>query len=140
MRGVRTVSVLHLILTGPPQDEVFITLIVDSGESNQQCQRITHRNCQTHFNSFSANSDNGAAIPPKTNMLIPINADAVPDSCVPTALIASAPPTVLMPLQNAMVKNNATSAGMGNCTHAHKTVSNAQNCRYQATSQQYHRS
>ena len=59
------------------------------------------------------------------NMLIPINADAVPDSCVPTALIASAPPTVPMPLQNAMVKNNATSAGMGNCIHAHKTVSNA---------------
>lgn len=58
-------------------------------------------------------------------MLIPINADAVPDSCVPTALIASAPPTVPMPLQNAMVKNNATSAGMGNCVHAHKTVSNA---------------
>lgn len=103
-----------------------LLLIVDSGESNQQCQRITHRNCQTHFNSVSPPiPDNGAAIPPKTNMLIPINADAVPDSCVPTALIASAPPTVPMPLQNAMVKNNATSAGMGNCIHAHKTVSNA---------------
>ena len=68
----------------------------------------------------------GAAMPPKTNIRVPISADAVPDCAASTALIASAPATVLMPLISDTVKNRPTSASTGSCSQANSSMIAAQ--------------
>lgn len=62
------------------------------------------------------NPASGAAMPPQTNISVPISAEAVPDCSLLTALIASEPETVLIPLINDTVKNNPTSAGAARCS------------------------